>query len=201
MFLRPQSVARHGTAEAFEGADNAAPGGAVDFVSDEPIAGLLDGLPIQNHVRLANRLIVDDPEDLDANYPVAQREHGTEMASLIVHGDLNYGEVPIRRPLYVRPVMQPTPGGERTPPERLLVDVIYQAVRRIKIGDGAEPPAAPTVMVINLALADERRPFARVIESARPLVGLSITSVRRPVPCKRRKHLGPASRSCFPDIC
>ena len=39
---------------------------------------------------------------------------------------------------------------------------IHQAVRRIKVG-GGEPAAAPRVVVINLSLADETRPFARSI--------------------------------------
>lgn len=162
MFLRPQSVAMHRRSGEQDGTESdVAPAAAVD--NELPVVALLDGLPIQNHVRLANRLIVDDPDGLDEHYPVAQREHGTEMASLIVHGDLNLGEPPLTRPLYVRPVMQPTAFGERTSPDRLLVDVIYQAVRRIKEGNGEEPAVAPSVAVINLSLGDEKRPFARVM--------------------------------------
>ena len=164
MFLRPQSVAQYPGATEFTGEDSDA--GASDADQAEPIAALLDGLPIQNHVRLAGRLRVDDPEGLDAIYPVARREHGTEMASLIIHGDLNAGEPPLPRRLYVRPVMRPNANGvERTPPDRLLVDVIHQAVRRIKEGDGTEPPAAPGVVVINLSLGDETRPYARKMSS------------------------------------
>lgn len=162
MFLRPQSVARARASEN-EGEDGPAAIAAPAFASDEPVAALLDGLPVENHVRLIGRLRVDDPEGLAATYPVAQREHGTEMASLILHGDLNHGEVPLPRPLYVRPVFKPTANGERTPDNRLLVDVIHQAVRRIKAGDGDEPAAAPQVVVINLSLAVEKRPFARIM--------------------------------------
>jgi hypothetical protein len=162
MFLRPQSVARAPVSEN-DGEDGSAVIAAPAFVSDEPIAALLDGLPVENHARLAGRLRVDDPEGLAATYPVAQREHGTEMASLVVHGDLNHGETPLPRPLYVRPVFRPTGNGERTPYDRLLVDVIHQAVRRIKAGDGDEPAAAPRVFLINLSLADEKRPFARIM--------------------------------------
>jgi hypothetical protein len=162
MFLRPQSVARYPNATEFTGEDSAAV--ATDADQAQPIAALLDGLPIQNHVRLAGRLDVDDPEGLDAIYPVARREHGTEMASLIIHGDLNAAEPPLPRRLYVRPVLRPNANGdERTPPDRLLVDVIHQAVRRIKEGDGAEPAAAPGVVVINLSLGDETRPYARTM--------------------------------------
>ena len=162
MFLRPQSVVRHPSSEEFEGADSDVMQEEVAIA--EPIAALLDGLPIQNHVRLSGRLVVDDPEGLEAIYPVARREHGTEMASLIIHGDLNRGEAALPRRLYVRPVMQPSgTGGERTPSERLLVDVIYQAVRRMKEGEGGQEPVAPRVVVINLSLGDEMRPFARMM--------------------------------------
>ena len=162
MYLRPQSVARHISEPEIAGADSdAVPAAAQEA---QPIAALLDGLPIQNHVRLADRLTVDDPEGLETIYPVQRREHGTEMASLIIHGDLNAGEPPIRRRLYVRPVMTPDANGnETTPQNRLLVDVIHQAVRRIKEGDGAEPPAAPDVVVINLSLGDATRPYARIM--------------------------------------
>jgi len=55
----------------------------------EPIVALLDGLPIENHAYLAGRLIVDDPDDFGATYPIPERRHGTAMASLILHGDLS----------------------------------------------------------------------------------------------------------------
>jgi hypothetical protein len=164
MFLRPQSVARHTRKEAPEGEDAPPYEDAAPLPADDPIAALLDGLPIQNHVRLAGRLVLDDPDDLEANYPVNRREHGTEMASLIIHGDLTRGEPPLPRPLLVQPVMQPDDGNsEQTPPDRLLVDVIHRAVRRIKVGDGDEPPTAPGVVLINLSLGDRWRPFARVM--------------------------------------
>jgi hypothetical protein len=162
MLLRPQSVARFPIAEEFTGADSQAEAQAAEQI--EPIAALLDGLPIQNHVRLAGRLTIDDPEGLDAAYPVAQREHGTEMASLIIHGDLNRVEPPLGRRLYVRPVLRPNAhGDERTPSDRLLVDVIHQAVRRIKEGDGTQPAVAPAVVIINLSLGDPTRPYARTM--------------------------------------
>ena len=163
MFLKPQSVAQIPANTEFEGAEVAAAPAAPGAAVAQPLAALLDGLPLQNHVRLANRLLIDDPDNLEPLYPVASREHGTAMASLIIHGDLNLGGAPITRPLYVRPVLRPTPVGERTPADRLLVDVIYQAVRRMKEGDGATPATAPSVAVVNLSLADDKRPFARMM--------------------------------------
>jgi Subtilase family len=163
MFLKPQSVAEMPASTEFEGAEVAAAPAAPAAAVVEPLAALLDGLPVQNHVRLANRLLVDDPDNLEPMYPVVSREHGTAMASLIIHGDLNHGGAPISRPLYVRPVLRPSPGGERTPANRLLLDVIYQAVRRMKEGDGITPATAPSVVVVNLSLADDKRPFARMM--------------------------------------
>ena len=162
MFIRPQSMATF-PVDA-EQDDDPAPPQPFERAPAPPVAALLDGLPVQNHHRLQNRLIVDDPEGLEPTYQVAARKHGTEMASLIVHGDINRAEPALSRPLYVRPVMTPVPTlqgwEERTPNDRLLVDQIYRAVRRIKEGEAGEPAAAPTVLLINISMGDPHRPFA-----------------------------------------
>jgi hypothetical protein len=173
MFLRPQSVARHRLNEEPEGEDAPDDADAAPLPVGDPVAALLDGLPIQNHVRRAGRIIVDDPDDLDANYPISRHEHGTEMASLIIHGDLVRGEPPLPRPLLVQPVMHPDGGdSEQTSPDRLLVDVIHRAVPRIKVGDGGEPATAPGVILINLSFGDLWRPFARVMSPLGRLLDL-----------------------------
>jgi hypothetical protein len=41
------------------------------------------------HSLLKDRLSLDDPDDLQRKATVARRVHGTAMASLILHGDLN----------------------------------------------------------------------------------------------------------------
>jgi hypothetical protein len=162
MFIRPQSMVAFPVDD--ERQDDPAPAVTGAAATQPPIAALLDGLPVQNHHRLDKRLIVDDPEGLEPTYLVAARKHGTEMASLIIHGDINRREPPLRRPLYVRPIMEPvrTPNGweERTPSDRLLVDHVYRAVRRMKEGEADEPPTAPTVFLINLSLGDENRQFS-----------------------------------------
>jgi hypothetical protein len=160
MFVRPQSLALADKNEDPEG-QPANDGGHAPPAALPPIAALLDGFPVQNHVRLARRLEIDDPDGFEQGYAVALRRHGTEMASLIVNGDLNADEAPLSRPLYVQPVMRPSPAGvERTPADRLLVDVIYRAVRRMKVGDGNQAATAPGVLLVNLSLGDLRRPFA-----------------------------------------
>lgn len=129
-----------------------------------PRVALLDGLPLANHVALADRLIIDDPDDFTSRYGASPRSHGTSMASLICHGDLSDPQPAITAPLYVRPVLQPHhPDShcESTPPEQLLVDLIHRCFVRMFDGDGTAPPSAPSVRAINLSIGDPARVFAR----------------------------------------
>jgi hypothetical protein len=131
----------------------------------EPIAALFDGLPLENHPHLSGRLILDDPDGWASAYPAEDRQHGTSMASLILHGDLSLEEEPLGRPLYVRPIMQPNPHSIRRPrgecvPEGFLpTDLIHRAVRRMFESIGGESPAAPTIRIINLSLGDPSQLF------------------------------------------
>lgn len=131
----------------------------------EPVVALLDGLPLQNHRRLAGRLVIDDPDDFEADYLAQERRHGTAMASLIIHGDLEGHDQPLSRPLYVRPIMRPNRRDwnnvrEEIVPENVLVaDIIHRAVRRIFEGEHGVPPVAPNVCVINLSVAYKDRLF------------------------------------------
>jgi hypothetical protein len=164
MFLRPQSVLSdpqdtEALADDFLGAVEPAAG----IARVQPIAALLDGMPVQAHSLLVNRLIVDDPDNLEARSLVSQRLHGTAMASLILHGDRNNAGAVLPRPLYVRPLMLINAQGiEQTDNDRLLVDTIHRAVLRIK-GTDTEEAAAPAVFLINLSMGDVRRPFAGVM--------------------------------------
>ena len=162
MFLRPQSLLIS-PLESEPVEDDRIPDRIVEQVHDQPVAALLDGVPLQGHFLLSNRLILDDPDDLQSQAIVSRRFHGTAMASLILHGDLNAGQPSLDRPLYVRPLMfAPSAGPERTDGDRLLVDTIYRAVLRIK-GGAVEEAAAPTVFLVNLSMGDPRRPFARLM--------------------------------------
>jgi len=131
----------------------------------EPVVALFDGLPLQNHRRLAGRLVIDDPDNVESDYPAADRRHGTAMASLIVHGYLDAGEPPLNRRLYVRPILRPDPRDWRTPQHEteteseLVVDLIHRAVRRLFESTGGEAPAAPHVKVINLSIGIRDRLF------------------------------------------
>ncbi len=131
----------------------------------DPVIALLDGLPLQNHRRLIGRLRVDDPDDIESQYQAQERVHGTSMASLILHGDLDGQEQPLSRLLYVRPILQPHPQDWRQPREEtvtentLVVDLIHRAVRRIFEGDGDEAAVAPNISVINLSIGIKDRLF------------------------------------------
>ncbi len=159
MFLRPQFAAdiptRNAEYEVDAGVPNAYP-------ALTPVAALLDGVPVQNHALLQGRLDMDDPDDLEGMSVLADRHHGTGMASLILHGDRNLPGTPLARRLYVRPVLY-APGNdapEEAHRDRLLVDVIHKAVLRMKEGDGEDGPTAPDVFLVNLSLGDSRRQFA-----------------------------------------
>lgn len=133
-----------------------------------PVVALFDGLPLQAHRRLQNRLIVDDPDDFEENYPATRRRHGTAMASMILHGDLASDEAPLTRPLYVRPILRPDPKDwnnkdEAMDDDTLVVDLLHRAVRRLFEGEGDEPAAAPDVAVINLSIGIRDRPFDQAL--------------------------------------
>lgn len=143
----------------------------------EPVVALLDGLPLQLHAKLAGRLTVDDPDGYESQYPATQRRHGTAMASLIVHGDLDAGEAPLDRAVYVRPILRPDPRdfreykAERVREDVLVVDLIHRAIRRLVEGERGEPPVARRVCVVNLSIGIADRmftgpmsPFARLLD-------------------------------------
>lgn len=162
MYIRPQSRASY---KLRTHADDSSPETESSMSTVElqgpPLAAILDGVPVENHIRLAGRLLVDDPDDFSSATPVSKREHGTSMASLIIHGDLNASEPPLSRPLYFRPIMHYNTGNneESTPSDQIPLDIVYRAIQRIKNGEPGIPPTAPSVVVINLSLGDANRPF------------------------------------------
>ncbi len=160
-----------------------------------PVVALFDGLPLQAHQRLEGRLIVDDPDDFESDYPANMRRHGTSMASLIVHGDLSLEELPAPRPLYVRPILRPDRRGwrhdETVPEDTLVVDLLHRAVRRLFEGEGGEPPVAPDIAVINLSIGVRDRPFEQALSPTR----LAVVALPGTVRCKRGQP-PPSDRTC-----
>ena len=136
----------------------------------EPVVALFDGLPLAGHQLLQRWLEIDDPDDYEAAYLAEEREHGTGMASLICHGELDERAVSLSRRLYVRPILQPQRGFdgrfvENIPPNVLPVDLIHRAVRRLYEREGDDPPAAPGVRIINLSVCDPARPLENGMSS------------------------------------
>lgn len=146
MHIRPQSVAT-----GIEVDDPLEPdvGAIVPRALGTPILALLDGVPVANHRLLAEHVRLDDPFDLVPDALVAQRRHGTAMASLIVHGDRNRNEPSLPRQIHVIPVMG---SGDAFPRSRLVIDMIFLAVTRLR-------ETVPTVLIVNLSLGNARRPF------------------------------------------
>lgn len=149
MYIRPQSIA-----STIEVADTNAPDRPYHAAPlGEPILALLDGVPVAAHALLTEHLIVDDQFALEPATPVTDRVHGTAMASLIVHGDRNQLAEPIPRRIHVVPVMG---AGDDFPKNRLIVDLIYNAVVTMREGPLA---TAPEIIIVNVSLGNPRRPF------------------------------------------
>lgn len=152
MHIRPQSLA------AGVGLGDPTPLGAVPESGElgSPILALLDGVPMAQHPLLARHLIVEDLFELVDGSQVSGRRHGTAMASLIVHGDRNNDPVPLPRKIHVIPVMSASGETEVFPPDRLVVDTIYNAVRAMR---DTVQPTAPEVLVVNISLGNKRQQF------------------------------------------
>lgn len=167
MFFRPKAQSITDGVNEAEVVGQAEVAGASEKL---PVVALLDGLPLQNHQLLQGRLFVDDPDEWENEYEAKDRVHGTAMASLILHGELDGASPPLAHRLYVRPVLRPdfndnynSRRREHTPDDVLLIDLIHRAVKRICEGEGQDAAVAPSVRVINLSIGDEARIFERVM--------------------------------------
>ena len=151
----------------------------VEPLTSRPLVALLDGYPFTNHHALNGRIIIDDPDGVENTYSsVMYRKHGTHMASLILHGDLSRPNEPLSTPLYIRPIMSADEltGSEVLMGQKLLPDLIHEAIRRIIEGDRNQPPVAPSVRVINLSIgAAEQSLILRVSPVGRLLDWLAVT--------------------------
>ena len=165
MFVRPQSSVSFPA--VVEETHVGTPAEPAREVADPPVAALFDGVPVQRHALLDGRLLIDDPDGLEDLSAVAGRRHGTAMASLILHGDRHREEEPLDRQVYVRPVLVPMDDGarEESSRDRLLVDTLYRAVRRMKEGNEEEAATAADVFLVNLSLGDRQRPFSGSISA------------------------------------
>lgn len=131
----------------------------IPLPTNPPVIALLDGVPLANHTLLRGRIDINDPEDFESDYQAKQRLHGTAMASLIIHGDLNKRIPPLDSMLYVRPIMKPNAKGEESVPEdRFFVDILHEALREI-----GESPSLSTVRIVNVSIGNANRPFVNAL--------------------------------------
>lgn len=170
MFIRPVGQCAVPIGDDAGESNSVEPPDPAPGTEGSPIIALLDGMPLTGHVLLDGRLAVDDPDGYEDAYQARERSHGTAMASLICHDDLDLQDAALARPIYVRPIMQPRRGFngqfvEAVPEEVLPVDLVHRAVVRLYAGEGGEPPASPGVRVVNLSIGDPARPFLREMSS------------------------------------
>lgn len=168
MHIRPQSVATRISVEDVttgEPIQSATP-------DQSPILAILDGYPIVQHPLLRGRISLEDVFDLEADALVANRVHGTAMASLVVHGDRNVPGTPLPRRIHFIPLISSQGGPERFPSSMLIVDMVYRAVLAMRGPDAS----APSVIIVNISLGNSRRPFSdRMSPWARLLDRLAYT--------------------------
>jgi len=135
----------------------------------EPVVALLDGHPFAGHHLLDGRLRINDPDDTLARYQPGDMRHGTAMASLILHDELDTGASPLTSPIYCRPILEPDPncpGREHVPETAFAEDRVHRAV--VEMFEGEEP-AAYGVRIVNLSVGenafdDVLSPWARLID-------------------------------------
>ncbi len=143
-----------------------------ESVSGLPLIAIFDGHPLAHHRLLNDKMIIDDPDDFNSKYNNPKEyQHGTAIASLVLHGDLN-DSTPLQRPIYLRPVLYPNPKArifdkisETIPDELFPEDLVLRAVKRMFDGENDELPVAPTVKIINISLGDSEKPFINSISS------------------------------------
>ena len=161
MTVRPQSMSTHPGEEAEGVAAASVREARRAFDARAPVAALLDGPIADAHELLRNRVRVTEV-DVPASM-AGDRAHGTAMASLIIHGDLD-GEASTSpaRTLAVVPVLQGgKSSGETTPPDRLVLRTIHRAIMALVQGVDGRPAAARSVVIVNHSICDDQSSFRR----------------------------------------
>lgn len=135
-----------------------------------PVLCLFDGVPASNHPLLAGRVTILDPDDLESDYTVDERKHGTAMVSAAIWGDRGNDEPAATRPILVRPILRPCDETidrvEELPVEALAPDLMRRAFRDLfEDGTDGTPASAPEVAIINLSVGDPATPFDTVLSS------------------------------------
>ena len=145
-----------------------------------PRVCVLDGLPVANHPRLVDRVIVHDPDDYasDLSATAADRRHGTAMCSVVIWGDLGGSEGPLERPILVRPILQPSSArvgrAEELRASELAPDLMWRVFRELFESSSDVPSLLAEIHIVNLSVGDPSTPFETMVSSwARMLDWLS----------------------------
>ena len=135
-----------------------------DFDAESPFRILLlDGTPVAGHRALNGGVAIEDVHDLVELSPVATRRHATEMASLILRGDLSSDGQPLGDSrLLAIPLLVDTENGATSPDDRLFVDLVHTALQHAFRGD---EPLAPEAFVVNFSIGVHGANFAGRISS------------------------------------
>ena len=124
---------------------------------------LLDGTPVSGHPALNGGIIVEDVHDLVGRSIVSSRRHATEMASLILRGDLvSDGQRLTNSRVLAVPVLIDTEDKSLSPNDRLFIDLVHVALQRVFGGDN---PLAPSIFVVNFSIGVHGSHFAGQISS------------------------------------
>lgn len=115
----------------------------------EPVVAVFDGVPMENHEALQGAILVEDPHNLAAETPVSGRNHGTAVASVAIWRDLDRPAPQPARPIYVRPIMHDHEGLERCPADRILADMISEAIETMP----------RSIAVVNLSIGVRNREY------------------------------------------
>ncbi len=125
---------------------------------------LLDGTPIAKHPVLDGGIVIEDIHDLVGRSIVSTRRHATEMASLILRGDLISDGQPLidSRVLAIPLLIDSSNMSATSPDDRLFIDLVHVALQRVFEGDA---PLAPDVFVINFSIGVRGGHFSGRISS------------------------------------
>ena len=161
-FVLPQTIAQSLPSQSQPSNTNR--GNLDDFDPESPYRALLfDGTPIANHRVLNGGVAIEDVHDLVDRSIVTTRRHATEMASLILRGDLDTDGLPVpdSRILAI-PLLIDTEVGATSPDDRLFVDIVHTALQRALLGD---KPSAPDAFVVNFSIGIHGSNFVGRISS------------------------------------
>ena len=162
-FILPQTIGEAAPSD-YE-PDTAEYDSPTKFDAEAPIrAALLDGTPVAAHPALEGGLVIEDVHDLVRLSTVEERQHATEMASLILRGDLEADGVALShaRIVSVPLLIDNNVTVTSSPPDRLFVDLVHVALTKLFEDDEF---SANNAFVVNFSIGVRDMRFAGRISS------------------------------------